>query len=344
MATSRIRNMEEFAVVSGISRPTLSKYFNDPDSVRRSTRDRIEAALARHDYRPNIYAINQNRRLTKNIGIVVPYLADPFFAEIARNLETLCLDAGFRPILQSSHGEPATEVSNLDGLRAIKPAGVLLAPLGRASEKQQLAEFCNSVPTVLFDSNIDELGDAFVGHDNLKSIGLMVDYLCETGGPPVFFEMDRPTNPNAYNRRRSYGQVMTAKGLEPRYIQVEGDGWDFEAIGYRGAMRAFTSGVLGDRDTILCSNDRLAIGVLSAAYDSGLRVGCDADCDLRVAGHDDHPFSQYTCPRLTTVSQNYGAIAESALDALLSMVESGHRATERHSVLYVGNLVPRGSA
>jgi len=50
MGEKRIRNMEEFAAVSGISRPTLSKYFNDPDSVRRTTRERIEAALSQYDY------------------------------------------------------------------------------------------------------------------------------------------------------------------------------------------------------------------------------------------------------------------------------------------------------
>ena len=91
MTGRKIRNMEEFAEVSGISRPTVSKYFNDPDSVRKSTRARIESALEQYDYRPNIFAINQNRKLTKNIGIVVPYLADPFFAEIARNLEMLVI-------------------------------------------------------------------------------------------------------------------------------------------------------------------------------------------------------------------------------------------------------------
>ncbi|WP_428672406.1 LacI family DNA-binding transcriptional regulator, partial [Roseibium sp.] len=72
MTDRKIRNMEEFASVSGISRPTVSKYFNDPESVRQSTRARIEEALERYDFRPNIFAINQNRRLTKNIGIVVP--------------------------------------------------------------------------------------------------------------------------------------------------------------------------------------------------------------------------------------------------------------------------------
>lgn len=79
MDDSKVRNMEEFATLRGISRPTVSKYFNDPGSVRKSTRERIEQALDRYDYRPNIYAINQNRRLTKTVGIVVLYLAAPLF-------------------------------------------------------------------------------------------------------------------------------------------------------------------------------------------------------------------------------------------------------------------------
>lgn len=128
MDDSKIRNMEQFARVSGISRPTVSKYFNDPSSVRPKTRARIEEALEQYDYRPNIFAVNQNRRLTKNIGIVVPYLADPFFAEIARNIEQRCMQAGFWPTLFSAHGDSALEVEILDSLRSLKPAGVLLAP------------------------------------------------------------------------------------------------------------------------------------------------------------------------------------------------------------------------
>ena len=131
MSQNNIRNMDEFAALCGISRPTISKYFFDPNSVRQSTRDRIEAALKEYDYRPNIYAMNQNRRLTKNIGIVVPYLADPFFAEIARVIERRCIDAGFTPTLFSSHGNQSQEIAILDTLRSLRPAGVLLAPLGR---------------------------------------------------------------------------------------------------------------------------------------------------------------------------------------------------------------------
>ena len=79
-AGHKIRTMEDLAAVCGVSRPTLSKYFNDPTSVRVKTRQRIENAVREHEYRPNIFAINLNRKATKSVGIVVPYLSDPFFA------------------------------------------------------------------------------------------------------------------------------------------------------------------------------------------------------------------------------------------------------------------------
>ncbi|MEM9206304.1 MAG: LacI family DNA-binding transcriptional regulator, partial [Pseudomonadota bacterium] len=187
MSGKPIKNMEQFASVSGISRPTVSKYFNDPKSVRPSTRSRIESALERYDYRPNIYAINQNRRLTRNVGIIVPYLFDPFFAEIARSIERLCIEAGYRPILFNSHGDPATERENLDALSALKPAGALIAPLGRASDQGEIERFCEMVPTVLFDSNINGIAKAFVGSNNAQSIDLIVKHLCNTGEPPSLF-------------------------------------------------------------------------------------------------------------------------------------------------------------
>ncbi|WP_282092045.1 LacI family DNA-binding transcriptional regulator [Epibacterium ulvae] len=343
MTGTKIKNMEEFASVSGISRPTLSKFFNDPSSVRASTRKRIEAALDRYDYQPNLYAVNQNRRLTKNIGVVVPYLADPFFAKIARTIEEHIIETGFRPVLLGSHGSPAMEIANLENLRSIKPAGVLLAPLGRASDHAKIKAFCREVPTVLFDANIDEIGEAFVGSNNEQSISLIVDYLCRTGEPPSFFEMKSPTNPNAFKRRSAYISAMEKLGHNPNLIQAEGEGWEFEEIGFRAGTR-----VVRDRNlptnTILCSNDRLAIGLLSAAFEAGLHVGIGEGCELRVAGHDDHPFSRYTCPTLTTVSQDYEAIAKKSAAVLLERITSEKSADSQDETLFDGRLIMRSSA
>ena len=341
MAGNKIRNMEEFASVSGISRPTVSKYFNDPSSVRASTRSRIEAALEKHDYRPNIYAMYQNRKLTKNVGVVVPLLSDPYFAEIARNLEQRCIAAGYRPTLFSSHGDPAFEVEVLDTLRSLKPAGVLLAPLGRASDRQALEKFCEDVPTLIFDSSVDEIGLAFVGSDNFQFTAHITDYLCRTGEPPCFFEMKTPANPNAHRRRQSYLNAMEAFGHTPDVISIEGEGWGFEEIGRIGGHEALNQGRFST-NTILCSNDRLAIGLLTACYEQNVRVGRGDDCAIRVAGQDGHPHSRYTCPPLTTISHNYDAVSQTAAEALFTAIEG--QVSPWKSTRLEGRLILRDSA
>lgn len=336
--------MEEFAALSGISRPTVSKYFQDPDSVRPTTRKRIETALQQYDFRPNIFAVNQNRKLTKIVGVVVPYLSDPFFAEIARKIERRCIDAGFWPILFSAHGEQKLENAILDSLRVLKPAGVLLAPLGRVSDRKAVEAFCEDVPTVLFDSKIDGVGKVFVGSDNNDFVTQSVDYLVRTGTAPVWFEMRTPANPNANKRRLAYIRNMERHGLEPLIVQITGEGWDFERIGYEGGLKAIREGAF-PTNTILCSNDRLAVGLLTACYEAGLSVGYGPDHALRIMSHDDHPVSRFTCPPLTTVAHDYDAVSNKAVEVLFQMLDGETDPTApREEFLFPTRLVLRQSA
>ncbi|MCG3268521.1 LacI family DNA-binding transcriptional regulator [Yoonia sp. I 8.24] len=338
---TKIRNMEDFAKASGISRPTISKYFNDPNAVRNTTRERIEQALETYDYRPNIFAMNQNRKLTRNIGVVVPSLADPFFAEIARNVERRCIDAGYQPTLYSAHGNRDQEVEILDSLRSLKPAGLLIAPLGRSSDKAMIEKFSRKVPTVLFDSYLPDIGLSFGGSDNFQFGRLIVDYLCRTGTPPCFFEMQNPSNPNANKRRQGYIAAMEALGHAPQVVSVTGEGWNFEEIGRNGGLEIIDSDGFPS-DTVLCSNDRLAIGLISACFARKMPVGFEEDSAIRIAGMDDHPFSRFTCPPLTTISQDYEAISKHAVETLFGNLE-GDEITDK-VVLFEGNLIMRKSA
>lgn len=344
MSVKKIRNMAEFAKVVGVSRPTVSKYFNDPSSVRQTTRTRLEKGIEEHDFRPNFYAMNITRRLTKNVGIVVPYLADPYFVEMACNLENMVRTAGFSPILLNSNGSAEQEQNNLDSLRSIRPAGVLFAPLGRISDHALLEEFCAAVPTVLFDSNIDRVGRAFIGSDHAQFASDMVEYLCRAGEPPSLFEMKTPANPNANRRHRGYVETMERLGFEPHVLQVDGTGWDFEEIGMRGGLRILEENAL-ERRTILCSNDRLAIGFLAACHEKGHNIGRNGPSDLRIAGMDDHPYSRFTWPTLTTIAQDYLSVARQAVETLLDLIDDEETTdTRRTEILFEGKLIMRGSA
>ncbi|MEP6266278.1 MAG: substrate-binding domain-containing protein, partial [Paracoccaceae bacterium] len=95
-------------------------------------------------------------------------------------------------------------------------------------------------------------------------------------------------------------------------------------------------------NTVLCSNDRLAIGFLTACYERRLRVGRDPDCTIRVAGQDDHPFSRFTCPPLTTIAQDYDSVSRCVVEILFRSIEGDD--TPREETLFEGKLIMRASA
>ena len=89
----------------------------------------------------------------------------------------------------------------------------------------------------LFDSNIEDLGAAFVGSENYSFITQTVEYLNSTGKSPYFFEMRNPANPNANKRRNAYLKIMKKLKLNPEIIKIEGKGWNFEEIAKNGALK-----------------------------------------------------------------------------------------------------------
>ena len=104
-----IKTMEDFSVFVGLSRPTVSKYFNDPNSVRKTTREIIEAAVKQSGFRPNIFAVNLNRRRSNILGLIVPNSTDPFYMALTRRIEGIAEQAGYLAFVLSSDGKPELE-------------------------------------------------------------------------------------------------------------------------------------------------------------------------------------------------------------------------------------------
>jgi LacI family transcriptional regulator, repressor for deo operon, udp, cdd, tsx, nupC, and nupG len=336
-ASARIRTMEEFSVASGISRPTLSRFFNDPESVRPATRQRIEAAMDRLGYRPNLFAVNFNRRNPKTVGIIVPSLLDPFYAALVQRIVFQASTAGYWTVIQNSQGDPDREAEAVATLVSTKIAGAVVVPLGVASRKDLYRQMEKAMPLVFLDARADADG-AFVGTDNHFSMSLMVDYLLRSGTPPSYFDMPA-VNQNASERRRAYESSMLERGAEPVIFGVPSLDWDFERLAFEEATRLFKADApIGG--TILCACDRVAFGVMAAACQTGISVGRLAD--LRIAGHDDHPLSQYACPSLTTVAQDVDRLATLSLERLMERISDG---ANKHSADRLeARLIMRNSA
>jgi DNA-binding LacI/PurR family transcriptional regulator len=345
--TRQIRTMEEFAETVGLSRPTVSKYFQNPDSVRPKLRQKIEVGLRETGFRPNLFAVNLNRRRTKILGLIFPSSLDPFYTGLRRRIESQATALGYLPFVFSSDGRAELEAEALETLSSLNAAGVIMAPVGGdAGHRGKVKALARNIPVVFIDAPFDEEED-FVGTNNGQSMALITDYLTRFDDPPCYFDMPW-VNSNARDRREAYIATMRRRGLEPVIIPLTpSQDWDFERYAYEETKRILRESGFPTR-VVLCGNDRVAFGVLAAVNQAGLKVGITPDCDLRVAGHDNQPLSEYIWPPLTTVQQNTSAMGRQALDMLLVRIDMAHtegkpRPRGEH-VLVDGDLILRSSA
>ncbi len=347
MKPRQIRTMEEFAEAVGLSRPTVSKYFQNAASVRPKLREKIEAGLKETGFRPNLFAVNLNRRRTKILGLILPSSLDPFYTGLRRRIESQATALGYLPFVLSSDGKTELEAEALETLSSLNVAGVIMAPVGGdPAHRNKVKTLARNIPVVFIDAPFDEEED-FVGTNNGQSMALITDYLTRFGEPPCYFDMPW-VNSNAPGRRNAYIETMRRRGVEPVIIPVaHSEDWDFERYAFDEASRILREGGFPTK-VVLCGNDRIAFGVLAALNQAGLKVGITPDCDLRVAGHDNQPLSEYIWPPLTTVQQNTAEMGRLALDMLLTRIDIAHTPGETRPpgehVLVNGDLILRGSA
>lgn len=341
----RINTMEELSVAIGVSRPTLSRYFQNPDRVSRTSRKRIQDGLEQVEYVPNFFATRLNRKSTGMIGVIIPYLNDLFFTRLLEAIERAAMEAGYTVITQCSHSDPAIEARAAETLMSMSVDGALVAPLGNHSDVKVHERLRSRLPFVLVDSRPEIMPQVdFVGTNHMQSTGLATEYLSRVGSPPVFLAMPR-VNFNALEREHAYIAKMQELELEPRVIGTElvQDSWHFEAHGLAVLDAEFSSGRLTDA-SILCVNDRVAIGALRAAASHGLEPGAQRTGGLRIAGHDDYPLCPYTTPSLTTVAQNVDAIGKAAVTRLVETIRAENSLSEQTVNLFDGVMKVRESA
>jgi len=213
-------------------------------------------------------------------------------------------------------------------LMSMSADGVIAAPIGQPDSLSAIARFKEEFPVVCVDSRFsNESHDTdFIGTNNQQSISLIVDYLHRSGSAPAYFGMPR-INSNSKEREQAYLTSAEELGFKHEIIPVLDTDpvWNFEKFAFDTMNEYFARGEYVD-STILCANDRLAIGVIRAANRHHLwSKGNQKTKRFRVAGHDDHPLSAYVHPALTTVSRNTSGIGEAAVEQILDQIVNGKR-------------------
>ncbi|MGW6129560.1 LacI family DNA-binding transcriptional regulator [Cellulomonas sp. NPDC055163] len=300
--------MSDVAQLAGVSHQTVSRVLNDHPSVRAETRERVLDAIATLGYRRNSAARALVTRRSGTIGVVTTgsVLYGPTSTLVA--LEEAARDAGyFVSVATISVFDAATMHRALEHFMGQGVEGIaIIAPQVEVTEA--VASFDAPVPVVMITSSAQPAGSTIrtVTVEQLDGARQATRHLAEAGhreivhlaGPQDWFD--------ARDRLAGWRAECAALGLAtPEHI--EGD-WTAER-GYAVGLRLAREGA---PSAVFAANDQLALGLLRAFWESGLRV----PQDVAVVGFDDVAGSAYFIPPLTTVRQDFAALGRLAIDVL----------------------------
>lgn len=322
-------NIRRVAELAGVSVATVSRTLKNPDVVAPATRERVQAAVAAANYRPNGMAVQFRSRRTGNLVVLVPLIANSFFARVIAGIQQAAQAAGYRVLLCDTAGDERREREYAELVYARQADGVIqlraFDPFAGQGDIPPVVNACE----VLAEHTWPK-----VRLDNRAAARCLTEHLLALGHRRIALIKGPEDSPLTLERLAGYQEALTQAGiaLDPGLLH-EGD---FTLAAGAAAARALLA--LPDRPTALfCCSDEMAIGALQILRRSGLRV----PEDISLAGFDDIAFAAYTEPPLTTIAQPAEAFGQRAVAMLLEVLNGGTPAARE--VVLPFELKVRGS-
>jgi LacI family transcriptional regulator len=307
--------LRDVAREAGVSPATVSRHLNGRLVLPQTTQDRIDAAIARLGYRPNVLAQRLSTGRSQSIGLVVPDIANPFFAAIAHGAGTAARAAGYALSLGITDGDPAREIETLRALDTNAIEGILLA-IGRPDDALQAAVRRYPRQIVLIDEDLPGADVPSIIVENATGAQIATNALIAAGHRRIALVAGPDGAMSARERLAGFKAAMTAATLPIRHDWVLSG--DYSRAHGQAAGRHLLR--TDDRPTgIVTMADVIAIGVIESATDCGLAV----PDDVSVTGFDDMEFADMIRPPLTTVRQPGAAMGQLAVQRLLDLMQGG---------------------
>lgn len=302
--------LQDVAERAGVSMKTVSNVIHDFPHVRPVTREKVLAAIAELDYRPNLSARNLALGRAGTIALVVPQLDMPYFASLARHVLEEADRAGWFVLIVQTHSEEAAERAVLQGRFPQRIDGVILNPLHVTAA--EIASRADATPLVLIgETEVDGVAD-HVAIDNVSAARQATDHLLDLGRRRVAM-IGATLGPGSSPRRDGYLSALAERGLDvdPALVAPTSSNRGEEG---EAAMLAILRAAADDPpDAVFCATDWLALGAIHALRARGLSV----PDDVAVVGFDDIPYGRVSSPTLTTVAPAREEIARAVVESLL---------------------------
>jgi LacI family transcriptional regulator len=291
--------LKDIAQDLGVSTMTVSKVLRGNADIGEATRARVLARMRELNYQPNLMARALASGQSLTIGLVVPDLVHPFFAEFAKSLGGVLRESGYALVLASSEEDPEIERSEIRTLVNRGMDAILVASCQPYTSNRPFEELGN-VPLLLIDRRFKALETDFIGSDDFTVGRIATEHLIQLGRKQIAHIGGKGSSPSV-DRLRGYRKALAAakmpipKDLVVSYERFEETG---DEAGYQAMKELLTRETRPD--AVFCYNDLSAIGAMQAAMDAGLRI----PEDIAFVGCGNLRYANYLKVPLTSIDHS----------------------------------------
>ncbi len=326
--------MQDIARDLNVSVVTVSKALRRQGSISIATRNRVLQRAKELNYQMNWVARSLVTRRTYTIGLLLPDVRHPFFAEIAKAVAEAVRPRGYHVIISYFEEDPELEAVEAESLVARQVDGLIVASAQTPDSDlfRRIRE--RKVPFVLIDRPMAGSQASFVGTDNEAIGALATEHLIAQGCRRIA-HLRGPEVGIAASRMTGYRKALARHKLSMPAEYIVEARYD-DDMGYLAMKKLLQRNPLPDG--VVCYNDPVAIGAMKAILEAGLRVGAD----IAVIGAGNVHYSDVLAVPLTTVDQGTVLIGTQASEILMQQISS-KRSLRPKTILIAPKVVIRKS-
>lgn len=298
---------------ANVSLATVSRVLNNNPHVKESTRRRVQEAIDRLGFEPNLVASALMTKRTRLVALLVPDISNPFYAEVASGVEDAAAELDYNCVICNVGGDTNKQAEYVGVLRRKGIDGIIF---GTAKHDDQLVLDLSKrrYPLTLMARDVPAAEVNRVLMDDGAGGALAARHLLQLGHKQLTMVTEPDRIHSSQERARGFHRTLRAAAVEPLLVEAEGS--DIIA-GIKAGHRIFSE---RRRPTaIFAANDLLAIGIMQAARKEGLRI----PEDLSVVGFDGTVMAEVAHPPLTTIAQPMRDMGQAAAKLLLETLSNG---------------------